>query len=956
MKFLILLLFLFSFWGGFLNAGQVVWDGTTGNWETPTNWDTDTLPGAADIVFMIKNNSVITSNAAHQVDIVIVGYQVDYPVVKFIANKGLTCSEFQIKPNATAIFNLPLPTDTFSGDIFVEGTFETNLFFNSNSFITIKSGLNSKYQNFAKSKYYGIDNYQTFYSNNDITVTDVWQNRALMNILNGVIDIQPNSLYMNDSFTFFKGATVNSKSFVTKVYQTAGLTIRDSTYKINNINYDENDEDSIGVFRSQDSAQVSIENSKLLLNNTNYYNLNDSLSNFENSQITLNQAFLNEQRAVAQFSNTTLFTTHVFQLDDDTQVFLRKNSSLTIQDKHLGMYLNSFMELRDSNLTINSINTDLSILGLFNDSTLAIVENSKFSLDGHFLVCNTSTLIVSNSSYVSIRNILQGTEDSYIKVVNSSTIEIFGNVILFETSTFTAIDSNVIVHGYFHLWDSSWFVFRKAKVNIIGRLQYVNEEPLYYSQMDDSEVDVNGVLLNAGNLKINNTLLDVQLNFTTYGTFEAQNSRIIVRAGIFYTKGKLSSYGTNFTVHNGLASVGDDSQFFCEKCIIEINQGNLKQGRNSNVTLLSTVLKNNNGIVTSLSDYIVNPNSLISNNATFILTTNVLAVLDNNNKTDSFIENTGNFEISGGTTTEINIPFKNNGGILNVQQNSTFISLHQNNGTLGLNGGTVSSNSTIEISGGSVSGNGEIGGNVNNTGGSIGGSDTNHIKINGNYTQSDNGQIVITINDEQDLTTLNISGNANIENSTIVIRVNEMITVEKNATVVSSANIVGTFGSIVFKTFSPTSGQETTTKTCVHSSSTNNVGFSVLLNQKDKVKCTTSTGGSNTGGSNTGGSNTGGSNTGGSDTGGSISGISGNGSYQVDNGNSDVSIFSGSSSLSKGTVIGVVVGVVGAVAIVGGIIYFRNRIPTGQQLRNQLKNLSPSRRGSKGPSVKLGQV
>ncbi|KAM9950458.1 hypothetical protein ACTFIT_011710 [Dictyostelium discoideum] len=467
------------------------------------------------------------------------------------------------------------------------------------------------------------------------------------------------------------------------------------------------------------------------------------------------------------------------------------SSSTTPTPSNPGIIIKSSIQ----SLTSSSLGVS-NFMGLSDKSILSINNSSKLNVKGLFALLNETTMSVDSSS-VLIEKTLYSFNNSTIGSFNS-TFNISDTFDVNDDSKFKFIDSNLLIEGSFK----------------------INSDKKVSRQFINSDVKVDGKFLNFGTIQFNASRFDLNRNFTSVGLVNSIGSNIKVKNGQFNVLGYYIGESDEINLTNGQMQIGPKSNFKCSGCSIT-SIGNIRQAKSSTLKLFDSTFNNNGvGIVEISGDITLDETSKLFNSGTgeFILQANI----NLEQQTSAIIENNGTFKIidngeeNNNNNTYLNVNFENRGD-LSVSKNSVFQKLNQYNGAILslINNVEIHSNSTIDLQGGSIVGMGLLNTTINNQAGTIGNNNITKLDITGNYTQGIGGTIIVTIDSINELSTFNIQESVNILGGNLIIRLNKQMVEDKSnqgqpmSVMTSNQEMNASFNSIQFKTYDPSSGEET---------------------------------------------------------------------------------------------------------------------------------------------------
>ncbi|KYR02999.1 hypothetical protein DLAC_00487 [Tieghemostelium lacteum] len=518
----------------------------------------------------------------------------------------------------------------------------------------------------------------------------------------------------------------------------------------------------------QGSSECIFEDSQGILKGVQLNALENSIISLNKSSITSNFNILLRQNAEFHIINHSRYTaTYYIGLAESSKLF-SEDSSINLIDGMFGMFDTSFMELLNSNLTIQGQNPNVtSLVGLAGSAKLRILEGSIMNLNSYFICANSSEIVVSNSSFISVTKNLMMFNASRLFIEDGATLKIDSNVgITNQASIQTKGNAKILVNEILYVDQDGSFNFEDTQVTITQSLIFASL--ITPSWITRSNINVDGTFLSLGHLGIVDSEISVSDNLTTAFDVVCNNSNTVIESGNFVIFNKFTSFNSSFTAKKGVLEIMPEGHFSCTKCVIDIQSGIFILGLGSNLSIVNTTFINSGGTVESKSPLKLSLTG-VTNQGQFILKSDITTVDINQTY---IIENRGEFTINGPNSTTINIKFSNNGK-LNIEQDSTFEYLVQDNGTISLNNFTISSSQVITVNAGSLQGNGQINGQVVNKG-NLGDSEkVNIIIIIGNLTQSESSSTVAYVTDSEN-SHFNISENI-LLNGTLKIRIEDTI-------------------------------------------------------------------------------------------------------------------------------------------------------------------------------------
>ncbi|KAF2069744.1 hypothetical protein CYY_008935 [Polysphondylium violaceum] len=425
--------------------------------------------------------------------------------------------------------------------------------------------------------------------------------------------------------------------------------------------------------------------------------------------------------------------------------------------------------------------------------------------------CTTSdkSTIYNEGSTIMINSEVKTFNTTIILIEQKSQLLIQRNLELSDNSSIRSINSTIIVSGNlsFRL-SSNITIFRRSEFYILGQVHF---EPLSLFSSSVSKIFITGTLQTNGIFDdlLGSIFVNGTFDFNNSGHFE--NSQITVNGkmnvfGFFDGKDSFINVIGNLIAHN-------DSTIYCRNCEIVVLNGIFYVSQLGQFIISRTSFVNSKGIYIAMGDTFVQEGSTFVNKASMTLNSNVF-LTDNTTLSDKVsINNHGELSMNGANKQSINVPIVNNGTII-ISNNEIFMyKYNQTKGSFILNGSSIISHSPIDIFGGNMNGNGTINGGIFNNG-SIGSNQVNQFSIHGVYNQGSNGILTMTINSLDSFSQLNISSEANL-GGTLIIRINQDLLNQAtdnnediNFNILNFEKQSGSFSNIQFKYFNPTTQQD----------------------------------------------------------------------------------------------------------------------------------------------------
>ncbi|KAN0026503.1 hypothetical protein ACTFIV_007490 [Dictyostelium citrinum] len=566
-------------------------------------------------------------------------------------------------------------------------------------------------------------------------------------------------------------------------------------------------------------------------------------------QLTKSKLILNESIQIIKESNVTI--------DMDSAINVHKNSTLRIDNTEFIIDGSTLVFEYYSNGTIEN-----SIFKLYNKSSILFYNGSFVEVKAGQMLLFDSYLDIFNGSEL----VINGTFENF-RVYNQTAVEIshlgrctvIGRLNLFDKSSFKCKrGSEFIISGTLVHYHNSFINSTLASVYLNGDLILKDES---FVQSIDSFFNINGNLVMESNtaLKIKNSTFivpgSIYLNSSIilHSSFLYLNGSFIAHTdspsnftksllnvtGEIYLDGALS-FNDTFIQTNSNFSIGGDiignrmkvstfghfiieknASFLCDGCILDIGKnGEFIYDQYSVIKLNNTKININPlGLVKSFGVIHVIHGTSITNIGNFEHSSHIyhnhingeLSLLN-----ESIIRNKGNWKcIDANETTftnksQIDLPFFNDGGVLDISGSHTFFKLfyQDNNGKISLsNNGSITSIKPLNLNNGYLVGNGSIIGSVNMSG-EIGQQYTpNQLNINGDlHFSSNNSKIIITIDKDQTFTIINVNQTINLtkcnDGCELVFLIHEDMISNGEFEFLKYSSLVGSnFSSIKFSTY-----------------------------------------------------------------------------------------------------------------------------------------------------------
>ncbi|KYR03001.1 putative glycophosphotransferase [Tieghemostelium lacteum] len=752
-----------------------------GLWNNVQSWDPQIIPGIQDAAIFQTTGDTCVADSNVIVGYIYIGSSTTTNTSLEI-RASLSASEVSVYSTGTLKFNSTLPTSTVSllGALYVFGSAYNyhNLYITAGSVVGIGGYFETmpgSYLRFnpptiitnigvivvteATTHFHGIQiNGTVLYSNSKNNILD----RIDPSV--GSLDV----ILSLDSGLQYTNSTVNTTANYFLLYDTSSLILtQGSVFKYFYPEFGTTNLTFARWFMDHNSLAY-IEDSTLILQGV-------KINTWQTSKIYVNGSTLNtdyyiflyESSELNLFRNSNLTVTGYLAFGDESKLN-SMDSSITVIDGLFAMYDQSKLVMTSSKLTIQVQNPEAgSIIGVLGTSILVVSHYSLFNLDSIFVISTQGVVYASNNSKITVTKELFIGESGRMLLETGASISINANVEVAGNGSFHTDHSEVFVNKNLILKDQADFWFIDSTVKVSGSLLTIAQN--YTSLITRSKFSVDGNFSSFGEIQILDSEIIVSQHFYTAFKMKCNGSRTFIESGDLFIYGEFESHNSSFTATNGNLQVSSLSIFKCFNCQIDIKAGSFIQGYLSDVTIVNSTFINSGGTVQSSSPLKLTQSG-ITNKGQFILKSDITT----DDTTNSFlVENQGDFTINGENSTTINLRFNNNGGNLNINQNSNFGDLKQVNGTISLQNSTLSSIQVINIYAGSLQGNGQINGQVVNNG-NLGDSEkVNIIIINGNLTQSESSSTVAYVTDSEN-SHFNISENVSL-NGTLKIRIEDTV-------------------------------------------------------------------------------------------------------------------------------------------------------------------------------------
>ncbi|EAL66391.1 hypothetical protein DDB_G0282131 [Dictyostelium discoideum AX4] len=552
-------------------------------------------------------------------------------------------------------------------------------------------------------------------------------------------------------------ASSSLKNF--KISTASTFNMESSYFSMNRIDQDQ------GSISLQDQSTISLSSkSGLDLFNFGLVIKDSTALNVSSSTITTDSNF-------RVLSTANLLLKEESSLISSSPMLIRNfatvniNSKSNVESKILYISEESNVNVDDSILTVgyssndrggsSSSSSDSSSTtptpsnpGIIIKSSIQSLTSSSLGVSNFMGLSDKSILSINNSSKLNVKGLFALLNETTMSV-DSSSVLIEKTLYSFNNSTIGSFNSTFNISDTFDVNDDSKFKFIDSNLLIEGSFK-INSDKKVSRQFINSDVKVDGKFLNFGTIQFNASRFDLNRNFTSVGLVNSIGSNIKVKNGQFNVLGYYIGESDEINLTNGQMQIGPKSNFKCSGCSIT-SIGNIRQAKSSTLKLFDSTF-NNNGV-----------------------------------------------------------------GDLSVSKNSVFQKLNQYNGAILslINNVEIHSNSTIDLQGGSIVGMGLLNTTINNQAGTIGNNNITKLDITGNYTQGIGGTIIVTIDSINELSTFNIQESVNILGGNLIIRLNKQMVEDKSnqgqpmSVMTSNQEMNASFNSIQFKTYDPSSGEET---------------------------------------------------------------------------------------------------------------------------------------------------
>ncbi|KYQ94329.1 hypothetical protein DLAC_04626 [Tieghemostelium lacteum] len=752
-----------------------------GIWENPLSWSPQIVPGPTDSVYFENLGDYCIA-----IDNVLVG-TIDLgttttPNISLELRASLVAQEVRILATGTLILNSSDPSSVVSisntGAFYVFGIAEVYTILNITTGYAVGIGglletkpgstlninpptllSNTGYLsiNGGSTHIHGVQCNGSIFIQNSNSIMD------RISPLVGTLDILMN---LNGTLALYNSVVNTTANYMVFYYLSGMVLTGGSTLNYQFPEFVRNV--TFGKLMFDDSSAAYIENSVINLKGVKINLWWKSLFFLNSSTLHTDYSILiYENSEFDMVSGSQLIVTEYLVIAD-TAKLISYDSSIKVIDGSFGMYGDSKIQLIGSNLTIQVDNPDVgSVIGVLGSSRVYVYQKSYLNLDSIFLITGQSMVIASNESIVTVKKELLIAEGSRVLIEDGATVSIDASVGVTGLASLHTDKANVLINNHLVVEEQADFWFIDSNVTVSQ--SFLHSAQNYTSVITRSKFSVDGSFASLGFLEVVDSEIIVIDNFTTTSNLKCNTSKTFIESGNLFIFGYFESHNSNFTATNGYLQVSPFAVFKCYSCQIDIKAGGFTQGPFSDVTIVNSTFINRGGTVESSSPLKLTQSG-ITNKGNFILKSDIST---DDNSGSFLVENQGDFIINGDNSSTINLKFNNNGGNLNINQNSNFEELQQEKGTILLNNFTLASGQVIKVNGGYLKGNGQINGQLINNGNLGDSENVNIIIINGNLTQSESSSTIAYVTDSEN-SHFNISENVSL-NGTLKIRIEDTI-------------------------------------------------------------------------------------------------------------------------------------------------------------------------------------
>ncbi|EGG15933.1 hypothetical protein DFA_09604 [Cavenderia fasciculata] len=694
-----------------------------------------------------------------------------------------------------------------------------------------------------------------------------------------------------------------------------------------------------GEFYQQNNSHVSILGESVFIVHDYFYMLDQSILSIDSSTITINGNLLPFNSSLVDINNSTVLVTGVVGFTNSS-TFTATDSTITSQGafavgQNGGLIASSVLNVDSDMVSVSTErpltikNTVVTITGnLLSSGDISAIDNSKFTIVGGSIINNGVFTGQGISLDVQVGNIdtrgvgafncngckiTIGLGDSNGTFITASD----ASVTLTSTTLLTNSNGTYVSNGGMHVSSdsnlSNMGLFL-ANSNILLTAGNTNANSFsntgkFLVNAVDGTIQVPLLNLESGSIEIQQSSRLASLHQQSGDTLIASGSTVTLTDQILVSGGDLladadSSIVGQVSVNGGLLTAGARSII---KGLVNINGGLVSGSDHSIEGTVNIPSGTLSGSSQSISGQVnVNGGLLDSINSTIVGGVSLNGtgnIAGSNNSIQGYLNIAGG--VLSGSNHLIQGDILISGGLLSGTSHSIV-------GTVNIDGGNVTGSNTsivgdVNVSGGLLAHiNSTIVGNLTVSGGNVAASTPediyNRLFVDGTYAHGKDGTIQFVIDQsdnyhnqtqDQENTYMNVTKDIILSGGTLVIKVIEGSTTVNNITKTinlisanSATNITGSFDKIQIITYDPETGNEKEADQCKYKAKKSGSKFDLLVDPSGKCE--------------------------------------------------------ESSSFPKGAIIGIVVGIVGAAAIAGVVIHFRNKIPKHLSIKYKLKQLEKS--------------
>ncbi|EGC29902.1 hypothetical protein DICPUDRAFT_158435 [Dictyostelium purpureum] len=852
-KFQFLIFFIFITIINIINSQDLVFRTNYGEWNDPKNWNPQRIPTLNDIsqvppsLTAINSATKILSNQLHVGANNVVsnsflytfyGIQSQYLVIYFGA---FVFVDIQNDPSQDNLYAMDIDYIVTNGDIRLNGS----IFYAPNTYIQSVYGLD-----FIYNSYYQIDVFEgaqalIFAQGSEVSITMLYfeQQSNFTSYSSNVLFNPKGYIELHSGSRFeFHDSTFTCYGYITLMDYDSSMYFQNTKVRIL-------DNSTSFIIRE---SQLIIDGCPDVVSDKKFFTsgAQNTLFGILDSNVVFTEK--------SQFNNASSFIVFNSVFQTHQGFYFYSNTSGLFQDSSMQIYGdfegfdNTYFEFKNSNVTISNklYSSDNRILGLTDHSVL-LFNQSNVVLDSNLLTIGESLLVAVDSKFDIYDNGLFS--GNSIVQLNDTVFDVHGLFTCQNSSTFVSFDSKITVEGSTSFYNQSMYSFNYVDFTVNGYFYDDTHSEEILNSFHHSNLTIKGVYVNNGGFYFNYSSLACNGQFLNSGEFNAIESDISLSKTLTNEANILMENST-LTITSGSLVMKGEANLTLVNSNVEILNGQvLLDTTGSVINLYNSTLINRDGSLTFNGDIIVNKDAALTNNAKIVLTSNVL--LNNENGTETF-KNTGELNIENplqsirdSNATSILVHLVNENGSIKIARETIMLNLDQNNSTLQMK----LDNLTLSIQ-----------------------NNLNSVKDSISFTVGENRSSLINVNKE-----------ANIENSTLIIRVPSNLSNEpKNTTLITYSKLSGSgFSNVQFKSYDPVTGEEKDLDNCKHSVQVSQSSMGLLLNSGDSCS-------------------------------------------------------KKSASIPTGGIIGIVCGVVALAAVVGVVIHFRNKLPKSMRLKYRLKELS----------------